>query len=77
MARLRPSLPGKNWRTDAPDGGQCPLPAPAQAHQRDRRPRWAGALAPIPFHGLRHSMATMLLAQGLTLGEIQKVLGHA
>jgi integrase len=31
----------------------------------------------IRFHGLRHSAATMLLAQGLTLGEIQKVLGHA
>lgn len=30
----------------------------------------------ITIHGLRHSAATMLLAQGLTLGEVQKVLGH-
>lgn len=31
----------------------------------------------IRFHDLRHSVATLLLAKGVTLGEIQKWLGHS
>ena len=31
----------------------------------------------IRFHDLRHSVATLLLAKGRTLGEIQKWLGHS
>jgi len=34
-------------------------------------------LPPISFHGLWHSAATLMLAQGLTIGEIQKILGHS
>jgi integrase len=56
------------------------------SHQFAKRVRRANEIAkqegrdqlpPITLHGLRHTMATMMLAHGLTLGEIQKVLGHS
>lgn len=56
------------------------------SHQFAKRVKWANEIArrerreelpPVTLHGLRHSTATMLLAQGLSLGEIQKVLGHS
>jgi len=34
-------------------------------------------LPQIRFHDLRHSAATMLLANGFSLKEIQEYLGHA
>jgi integrase len=46
--------------------------------RRIQRPEVKRAGVPhVPFHGLRHSAATFLLSQGLSLGEIQKILGHA
>ncbi len=53
-----------------------PLDGPNLTRHLQRRRRWAG-IESIPFHGLRHRAATLLLARGLTLGQIQKVLGHA
>lgn len=44
-------------------------------HQFQRRLADAG-LPRMRFHDLRHGAATLILAQGLTLGETQKVLGH-
>lgn len=34
-------------------------------------------LPTVTLHGLRHGAATILLARGLTLGGMQKVLGHS
>jgi integrase len=34
-------------------------------------------LAPIPFHGLRHTSATLLIAEGADLKEVSDRLGHA
>ena len=34
-------------------------------------------LRPINFHGLRHSCASLLLAKGIHLKEIQDWLGHS
>lgn len=31
----------------------------------------------VTFHGLRHSAASLLLASGIQLAEISKLLGHA
>jgi integrase len=57
-----------NWGT--------PLDGSNLTRQFQRRLRRAD-ITPIPFHGLRHSVATLLLARGLTLGQIQKIMGHA
>lgn len=42
-----------------------------------RRARSAAALPPIRFHDLRHSAATMMLAEGVPLAVISEWLGHA
>jgi integrase len=56
------------------------LPSPPSkrgvTHQFQKRLKRAG-LPAVPFHSLRHSAATLLLSRGMTLGEIQKVLGHS
>ena len=53
-----------------------PLDGPNLTRQFQRRLKRAG-IAPIPFHGLRHSAATFCLSRGMTLGQIQKTLGYA
>ena len=42
-----------------------------------RKARAAAALPPIRFHDLRHSAATMMLAEGVPLAVISDWLGHA
>ncbi|MEP7378810.1 MAG: site-specific integrase [Chloroflexota bacterium] len=37
----------------------------------------AAGLPSIPFHGLRHSAASALLAQGVPLIEVSRMLGHS
>jgi integrase len=39
--------------------------------------REAAGLPALPFHGLRHSAATMMLAEGVPLAVISEWLGHA
>jgi integrase len=53
-----------------------PIDGPNLTRQFQRRLRRAD-VPHIAFHGLRHSAATLLLARGLTIGQIQKILGHA
>jgi integrase len=53
-----------------------PIDGPNATRQFQRRLKRAG-VRHIPFRGLRHSAATLLLARGLTLGQIQKILEHA
>ncbi|MGD9891152.1 MAG: tyrosine-type recombinase/integrase [Dehalococcoidia bacterium] len=59
-----------------PTATGAPQDGSSLSHQFAKRVKRAG-LPAVPFHGLRHSVATLLLAKGLTLGEIQKVLGHS
>lgn len=42
-----------------------------------QRAREAAGLPALPFHGLRHSAATMMLAEGVPLAVISEWLGHA
>jgi integrase len=41
------------------------------------RARQAAGVPPVTLHGLRHSAATVLLAQGLPLAVISELLGHS
>ena len=36
-----------------------------------------GGLPAIPFHGLRHTHATLLLASGTPVGDVSARLGHS
>lgn len=56
------------------DGG--PVTPGALNHALARDMRRAG-LEPINLHGLRHTMATMAVAQGVHLRVLQDLLGHA
>lgn len=56
------------------DGG--PVTPGALNHALARDMRRAG-LEPINLHGLRHTMATMAVAQGVHLRVLQELLGHA
>ena len=39
--------------------------------------RVAAGVPPVRFHDLRHSAATMMLAEGVPLAVISELLGHA
>lgn len=56
------------------DGG--PVTPAAIGHALKRDMEKAG-LAPINLHGLRHTMATMAVAQGVHLRVLQALLGHS
>ena len=44
-----------------------------RAFQQDLK-AWKGKV--IKFHGLRHTAATLMLANGIDIGTVQKILGH-
>ncbi|MDA0797400.1 MAG: tyrosine-type recombinase/integrase [Chloroflexi bacterium] len=55
---------------------RCPLPRPSVTHRFQRVLADAG----IPrhrFHDLRHTCATLLLAQGVALRVVMETLGHS
>lgn len=56
------------------DGGPVTPAAIGRALARDMR---RAGLEPINLHGLRHTMATMAVAQGVHLRVLQGLLGHA
>ena len=51
--------------------------APSAVSLAWRRARTAAGLPPVRFHDLRHTAATMLLAEGVPLIVISDLLGHA
>jgi integrase len=50
---------------------------PTAVHRAFRELLTAAGLAFVPFHGLRHSTATALLAAGVPLRVVSDVLGHS
>lgn len=56
------------------DGGPVTPAAIGRALARDME---RAGLEPINLHGLRHTMATMAVAQGVHLRVLQELLGHA
>ena len=63
-----------DWSFTRPDGG--PLDGTVVTHQFHRLLDRAG-LRQRRFHDLRHSCATLLLAQGVSPRVVMEILGHS
>lgn len=73
---------GNNWLFTQSDGSMMSYSTPYATFQdaidrcnAGKEP--ADQLPHIPFHGLRHSCASLLFSQGVSLKEIQAWLGHS
>lgn len=67
-----PRLPGCVWAFPNPKTGK---PFVSMYYGWDTARRLAG-LPEVRIHDLRHSFASMLINQGRTLYEVQRILGH-
>jgi integrase len=59
-----------------PEALGLPLPPSGLADRTFKRLTKAAHLRPIPFHGLRHSMASIALALNVPMKVVQERLGH-
>ena len=66
----------EDWNLVFPGMNGRPQHGDSLLHRFQKRLDRLG-LPRVTLHGLRHTAATMLLARGMTLGELQKYLGHS
>jgi integrase len=70
---------GPRWRDHDlvfPSNVGTPM-EPRNLHRDFKRVLTCAALPPVRFHDLRHSAASLMLAQGIPLRSIQEILGRS
>ena len=66
----------RDWNLVFPSTVGTPLD-PQNLTKRFKALLWRAGLPDMRFHDLRHSCATLLFAQGVPLGVVQRTLGHS